>query len=400
MSTQPASRDTRNLASISAYLIIPAVGLPMLWSMFRDDEPTRWIASAILAVFTVIFFLHERIPHWLPNWGRYLYVTVQTLLVTSLVVLPPGQLVAVVLFFILSADVTMLFPQRVAALWIALFSIITLVTYVAIAGVDALVAVPIYVAGYIFFSTFAQQTARAEESRAESERLLEELQEAHRQLQDYALQAEELAVQQERNRLAREMHDTLGHRLTVSSVQLQAAERLFTPDPERAREIVGTVRQQIREGLGELRRTVATLRAPVEADLALAPALRRLTAGFQEATGIVVHLDIADELPELPASHRHALYRGAQEGLTNVQKHAGAAEAWVALARRNGVVSLTIRDNGMGLDASAGDAPGFGLRGLRERALQLNGALDAGPGPEGGTELVMTLPLRAENTDA
>ena len=399
MSTQPASRETRNLASISAYLIIPAVGLPMLWSMFRDDEPTRWIASAMLAAFTVIFFLHERIPHWLPNSGRYLYVTIQTLLITGLVVLPPGQLIAVVLFFILSADVTILFPQRVAALWIALFSVVTLVTYVAIGGSEAVLAVPIYVAGYIFFSTFAQQTARAEQARAASEQLLSELQEAHRQLQEYALQAEELAVQQERNRLAREMHDTLGHRLTVSSVQLQAAERLIAPDPDRAREIVVTVRGQISEGLGELRRTVATLRAPVEADLALAPALRRLTVGFQEATGIAVHLDMPDELPELPASHRHAFYRGAQEGLTNIQKHAAAADAWVTLARRNGAVAVTIRDNGVGLDASAGDEPGFGLHSLHERAVQLDGTLDISTRPEGGAEIVMTLPLHAEVGD-
>lgn len=400
MSTQPASRETRNLASISAYLIIPAVGLPMLWSMFRDNEPTRWIASAMLAGFALLFFLHEKIPGWLPVWGGHLYVTVQTLLITGLVVLPPGQLIAVVLFFILSADVTMLFPQRTAALWIAVFSIITLVTYFAIGGAEALAIVPVYVAGYVFFSTFAQQTARAEQARAESERLLGELQEAHRQLQDYAIQTEELAVQQERNRLAREMHDTLGHRLTVSSVQLQAAERLIAPDPDRAREIVATVRGQISEGLAELRRTVATLRAPVEADLALAPALRRLAAGFGEATGISVHLDLPEEMPKLPASHRHALYRGAQEGLTNVQKHAGAADAWVSLARHNGLVSLSIRDNGMGLDASAGDATGFGLRGLRERAMQLEGALKVSPAPGGGTEIVMSLPLQPENTDA
>lgn len=399
MSTQPASRDTRNLASISAYLIIPAVGLPMLWSMFRDDEPTRWIASALLAAFALLFFLHEKIPGWLPTWGGHLYVTVQTLLVTGLVVLPPGQLIAVVLFFILSADVTMLFPQRTAALWIAVFSVITLVTYYAIGGVEALAIVPVYVAGYIFFSTFAQQTARAEQARAESERLLGELQEAHRQLQDYALQTEELAVQQERNRLAREMHDTLGHRLTVSSVQLQAAERLIAPDPERAREIITTVRGQISEGLGELRRTVATLRAPVEADLALAPALRRLAAGFGEATGIAVHLDLPEEMPNLPASHRHAFYRGAQEGLTNIQKHAAATDAWVTLARRNGAVALTICDNGVGLDASAGDAPGFGLQSLHERAVQLDGTLDISTRPGGGVEIVMTLPLHAEVGD-
>lgn len=400
MSKQPGSHEGRNLASISAYLIIPAVGLPMLWTMFQNDDPARWIASAMLAIFTVLFFLHDKIMHRLPGWGGYAYVTVQTLLISGLVVMPPGQLIAVVLFFILSADVTMLFSQWVAALWIALFSVITLVTYVAIGGAGAWMAVFIYVAGYIFFSTFAQQTARAEQAKSESQRLLNELQEAHRQLQEYAEQAEDLAIQEERNRMAREMHDTLGHRLTVSSVQLQAAERLITPDPERAREIVVTVREQIREGLGELRRTVATLRAPVEADLALAPALRRLTTSFQEATGISVHLELPDELPDLPLNHRHALYRGAQEGLTNVQKHAGAADAWVTLSRRYGLVELAIRDNGKGVQANAGDTPGFGLSGLKERVQQLDGALKVGPSVEGGMEVVMTLPLKVENPDA
>jgi len=399
MSKQPATHEGHNLANISAYLIIPAVGLPMLWWMFQNDDPARWIASGMLAIFTVLFFLHDRILHRLPGWGGYAYVTVQTLLVTSLVLLPPGQQIAVVLFFILSAAVTMLFTQRMAAVWIALFSVLTLVTYAVIGGSDAILMVPIYVAGYIFFSTFAQQTARAEQAKRESQQLLNELQVAHRQLQEYAEQAEDLAIQEERNRLAREMHDTLGHRLTVSSVQLQAAERLITPNPERAREIVVTVREQISEGLGELRRTVATLRAPVEADLALAPALRRLTTNFQEATGIVVHLDLPAELSELPLSHRHALYRGAQEGLTNVQKHADASDVWLALARRDGVIALTVRDNGVGLNGSKGDALGFGLHGLRERAMQLHGVLNVGPGPEGGAEVVMTLPLAMENAD-
>ncbi|MEZ4771393.1 MAG: histidine kinase, partial [Caldilineales bacterium] len=254
MSKLLTSREGRNLASISAYLIIPAVGVPMLWSMFQNDDPSRWIASGLLAIFTALFFLHDKVLDRLGSWGCYAYITLQTLIITGLVLLPPGQLIAVVLFFIMSADVTMLFTQRVAAVWIAVFSVITLATYVAVGGTDAVAAVPIYVAGYIFFSTFAQQTARAVEAKSESQRLLNELQKAHRQLQEYAEQAEELAVQEERNRLAREMHDTLGHRLTVSSVQLQAAERLITPDPERARQIVVTVREQISEGLSELRR--------------------------------------------------------------------------------------------------------------------------------------------------
>ena len=399
MTAQPTVRETRNLANISAYLIIPAVGVPVLWSMFQQQEPTRWIASGMLAIFATLFFLRERLLAWLPGWGIYLYLIVQTLLITGLILLPPGQVIAVIFFFILSAEVALLESPRISALWIALFSVITLITYAISDGVEALIIVPIYVAGYIFFYTFALQTTRAEQASRESNRLLAELQEAHRQLQSYAQQAEDLAVQQERNRMAREMHDTLGHRLTVSSVQLQAAERLIEPDPERAREIVVTVREQIREGLGELRRTVATLRAPVEADLALTPALRRLTASIQEATGIVVHLDTPDNLPDLPLGHRQALYRSAQEALTNVHKHAKATDVWVILAQRGGAIVLTIRDNGVGLDASSNGTPGFGLRGLEERAAQLNGALSVGASSLGGAEVMVTLPLPQEVID-
>ena len=166
--------------------------------------------------------------------GCYVYTAVQTALVTALVWLPPHQLIAVVLFFMLSAEASMMFPPRALAVWIALFSIITFIAYLTLSDGTSLVAVPMYVAGYIFFAVFAQQTARAEAARAESQKLLDQLQEAHRQLQDLSAQAEDLAVSQERNRLAREMHDTLGHRLTVASVQLQAVERLITTEPARA----------------------------------------------------------------------------------------------------------------------------------------------------------------------
>jgi len=388
----PFSLDMLNLAG---YFVVPAVGIPMLWDLFQSGSPNRWLASGLLALFTVLFSLRERIVGARP-WGAYLYTSLQTLIIVALLIQSPQQLIAVVLFFVLSAEVTMMYPPRAVAAWIALFTLITLVAYVAVNGPSGLFAVPIYAAGYVFFAIFAQQTARAEAARADSERLLLELQEAHRQLQEYASQAEELAVQQERNRMAREMHDTLGHRLTVSSVQLQAAQRLIPSAPDRAAQMVGAVLEEIREGLGELRRTVATLRAPVEADLALAPALKRLAGGFEQATGITVHLAVAENLPELGPSQRHALYRGAQEGLTNIQKHANARDAWVELAQHNGAIALQVRDNGTGLSSNNG-AAGFGLHGLRERAAQLGGQLSVQSTPAGGAELTLILPVTAES---
>jgi signal transduction histidine kinase len=221
------------------------------------------------------------------------------------------------------------------------------------------------------------------------------LQAAHAQLQDYALRAEEMAVVEERNRLAREMHDTIGHRLTVASVQLEAAQRLCPTDAERAASLVGTVREQVREALGELRATVATLRSPVEADLHLRSALRRLIEHFEAATGLTVHRVLPDELPPLPDAHRLALYRAAQEALTNIQKHAVASHVWLVLSTSDDTVTLLVSDDGQGVTVSHSNG-GFGLRGLRERAAQLGGELHLEPRPGGGTQLSFRLPLPKE----
>ena len=119
------------------------------------------------------------------------------------------------------------------------------------------------------FAAFASSLLQANRARLEAQQLLSDLQAAHRQLQEYAAQVEELAVAQERNRLSRDLHDTLGHRLTVSIVQLEGAERLIAGAPERASKMVNSVRQQLNEGLREVRRTVGMLRTPVTTDLSL-----------------------------------------------------------------------------------------------------------------------------------
>lgn len=397
---QASSRSSPTLLNISAYFIIPAVGMPLLWELFQQDDPNRWLASALLAAFTVLLLLRDRL-FLQTETRRYVYTAIQTSLVTALIWLPPHQLIAVILFFVLSAEASMMFPPRAIAVWITLFSAITCVAYVTLSTGMGAIAAPIYIAGYIFFAVFAQQTARAEAARAESQSLLEQLQEAHRQLQEYSLQAEELAVSQERNRLAREMHDTLGHRLTVASVQLQAIERLIATDPERATQLTITAREQVREALADLRRTVATLRAPLEADLALEPALKRLSTSFEQATGISVELSLPERTLDLPLAQRQALYRSAQEGLTNVQKHAQATHAWLALAPQEAAITLTVRDDGVGINGIAGhESAGFGLRGLRERTSQLNGSFSIETEAGGGTQLMVTLPLTQSQAPA
>jgi signal transduction histidine kinase len=162
--------------------------------------------------------------------------------------------------------------------------------------------------------------------------------------------------------------------------------------------MIATVRDQVREALGELRRTVATLRAPVEVDLQLRQGLRRLANHFEEATAITVHLMLPVERPDLPDEHRLAVYRAAQEALTNVQRHAGANDVWLQLNHQDGAVTLLVGDNGAGLPAGA-EQGGFGLRGMRERAEQLGGELYLEPRPGGGTQLSFRIPLPVEDSD-
>ncbi|HAJ35032.1 MAG TPA: sensor histidine kinase, partial [Chloroflexi bacterium] len=203
---------------------------------------------------------------------------------------------------------------------------------------------------------------------------------------------EALAVAEERNRLAREVHDTLGHRLTVAAVQLEGAQRLIPRDPARAAEIVGTVHAQVMEGLSELRRTVAALRAPLSAELNLAAALRHLTHDFAAATNIQVELHLPVTLPALTLAQRQVIYRVVQEALTNVQRHAGARRVCVALQQGEAdIVQLTVDDDGRGLSATP--AAGFGVRGMRERAQQIGATLTLGQSDRGGVRVELTLPV-------
>jgi signal transduction histidine kinase len=169
-----------------------------------------------------------------------------------------------------------------------------------------------YTVGYIFCGAFAYSLARTSAAQHRSEALLAELQATHQQLQEYAARVEELAVSQERNRLAREMHDAVGHRLTVAAVQLEGAERLIPTQPGRATQMVNTVHQQVVEALAELRRAVATLSTPLDVDLSLPKALTRLTTRFEEATGIKINRSLPDDVPFLPEAQRLALPGGAR----------------------------------------------------------------------------------------
>jgi signal transduction histidine kinase len=202
------------------------------------------------------------------------------------------------------------------------------------------------------------------------------------------------AVTEERARIARELHDVVGHSVSVMTVQASAVRRLLQPEQEREREALLIVEQTGREALAEMRRMVGVLRRPEESPaLAPQPSLEHLGKLVEQAreAGLPVELRVEGEAVQLPAGVDLTAYRLVQEGLTNALKHARARQAEVVVRYGDGQVELTVSDDGRG--GGGGDGGGHGLVGMRERVAVYGGRLEAGPRPEGGYSLRVLLPL-------
>jgi len=202
------------------------------------------------------------------------------------------------------------------------------------------------------------------------------------------------AVAEERARIARELHDVVGHSVSVMTVQASGVRRLLRPDQEREREALLIVERTGREALAEMRRMVGVLRRPEEAPaLAPQPSLEHLDRLVQQAreAGLPVELRVEGKAIELPAGVDLTAYRLVQEGLTNALKHARATRAEVLVNYGHGQIEVTVSDDGKGV--GNGDGGGHGLVGMRERVSVYGGELDAGPQPGGGYRLRARLPL-------
>jgi signal transduction histidine kinase len=202
------------------------------------------------------------------------------------------------------------------------------------------------------------------------------------------------AVAEERARIARELHDVVGHSVSVMTVQAAGVRRLLRPEQEREREALEIVEQTGREALAEMRRLVGVLRRPEEAP-ALAPQpslehLDRLVAQARDA-GLPVDLKVEGDPVQLAVGLDLTAYRFVQEGLTNALKHARASHAEVLVRYDDGHIELTVSDDGSG--DGGGESGGHGLVGMRERISVYGGELEAGPQAKGGYRLRARLPL-------
>jgi signal transduction histidine kinase len=230
-----------------------------------------------------------------------------------------------------------------------------------------------YIAASTFVILFAFVVIAEQKSRQKAEVLTQ--------------QVETLAATLERTRIAREIHDSLGHSLTTLDVQLELAQKLYQRDPIQAAKSIDIAKELASQCLGEVRRSVQTMR---QSHFNLHEALTTLVEQVSQNQSFIIHLDV--KLPPLPVQTSHQLYCIMQEGLTNIQKHASANLINLKGYQISDGIILELTDNGKGFEINAPHT-GFGLRGMQERVRILGGELKMKSSLGQGTQIKVRIPL-------
>ena len=213
---------------------------------------------------------------------------------------------------------------------------------------------------------------------------------AHDRLREYALRIEDVATLQERNRIAREIHDSLGHSLTVFNLHVEAALKLLPSDREEATELLIEAKQVGATALKEVRQSVAKLRSDPLQGKSLSRAIASVIEDFQRSTAISPQCNINISRP-VPEEVKIAAYRILQEALTNICKYAEATEVSIAIETTT-ELKLTVKDNGKGFSLEE-NTTGFGLQGMQERTKALGGTFQIITAPSQGCIISVSIPL-------
>ncbi|MCS7479480.1 sensor histidine kinase [Umezawaea endophytica] len=360
--------------ALSILTVVAWVTLPLGSATYEQRLVPTLVVGLVYAVLAVVGF------RFVEGRGRVvalLYTGVQLVLGFTLFSLSGAAVGSILLLVVLVAQSVLLLPLPVAAAVAAVIPLVHLGMEWGAGLREGLGSLAVSV----FTLVVTELLVREQRARAE-------LAEAHERLRGYAAQAEQLATTQERNRVARDIHDGLGHHLTVVQMLLQAARAVIrTADVERLDGMLAKAQDQSKEALAEVRRSVSALREPRQAPLV--DALRALTGEVGVPTG----LEVLGVAREVRAEVEESLFRAAQEGLTNVRKHADASAVTVVLDfGRADLVRLEVRDDGRGLPPDPVPDTGFGLVGLRERVADLGGRVSVDSPAGHGVTLVVEVP--------
>ncbi len=248
----------------------------------------------------------------------------------------------------------------------------------------------------IFVSLYVSLYIRQTEAREKAQALAAELEAANRQLSEYSARVEDLTITAERERMARELHDTLSQGLAGLILQLEATDaHLSQQRPEKARAIIAQSMENARATLADARRAISDLRENNSGELG--DSLRREVSRFEAATGLPCIFQ-AEQTPPIPDPAKETILRTVSEALTNIARHARASEASVKLSAKENRLEIEIKDNGIGFDPQNIPAGHYGLLGLRERIRLTGGSLTLDSAPQKGTILTIEIPTSRADT--
>lgn len=226
-----------------------------------------------------------------------------------------------------------------------------------------------------------------------------ELMRANLQISRQALVQEQLAVSRERNRLARELHDTLAHTLSGLTVQLEAIHTILPPENQQVDELLTAALDTSRTGLEETRRAMKALRAEPLEDLGLVYAVRNLVQNFVNRCEIEVDLNLPDHLDGFSLDEEQAIYRILQEALENVARHAKAAKVIISFELKDSCLQMRVKDDGVGFDTGKQKKKdSLGLQGMAERAAMMGASLFVNSEVDSGCEIILKL-RRIDDSD-
>lgn len=384
---------TGSQADLAFALVVGASYMAMVTTAFGSFTPIR--------ILTIVFFGVIYLLLGIYGYGKCsqtgspqlitLYFIIQIPLCAVIVALANGAGYSSLLMLPLAGHAVVLLNRRkmlivAAAIAVAYYSAVYISTGSLQMLWDNTVA---FLAGLIFVVVLTQMAISEERGRIEMERLAHQLEDANRQLSEYSVQVEELAISKERNRLAREIHDGLGHYLTAIYMQLQAARATLEADPSRSLESITNAQNLAQNALADVRKSVGALRSLPSDNRSLHELLESLLAECNQAS-IQADLSILGTPYRLHPQIELTIYRAAQEGLNNVRKHSGADHVSIQLDYQNTArIRLNITDNGHG---ALGDQTGYGLLGLRERTQLLGGQLTTESIPGKGFKLCVEVP--------
>jgi signal transduction histidine kinase len=385
------------MRTVGVFLIHAGVTLRCLIRLPRMQHP-GWVV-ALLALNAALLILeawlsrrraaHPAEPPPLDMDLRPVYLLVQAAIITGLLFNRPTQDFYALLFIPISLSAVLFYGKR-GFLWIAAFTLALAVPLITSkAGLPLGAVLALNYGGLCFlFGGYAYQVRKAEAARGQTQRMYGELQVAHRQLREHASQKEELAAEQERNRLARELHDSVTQTVFSMNLTVQTARLLLDRDRSRVAGQLRRLEELAANALREIQALVSSLRPAPAAAEDLPAALHRLAAERRSRDGLQVTIEVVGDC-KLTKQEAAGLYLIVQEALTNVAKHAGVDEATVRLRLAEGAESLEVEDHGCGFAPETGSSEQghLGLAGMAERARELGWVLTIESLPGRGTRV-------------